>query len=230
MKRVAILQSNYIPWKGYFDIINSVDEFIIYDNMQYTRRDWRNRNLIKTSNGLLWLTIPVEVKGKFLQKIRETKISDTQWAKKHWNTIMHNYSKAKYFKDYKDTFAELYLQNTDLYLSDINYKFIKTINEILNIKTSIKWSWEYKVEGNSAEQLINLCKQADANIYLSGPAAKDYIQETKFEKEGIKLIWMDYSSYPEYYQLFPPFLHGVSVLDLIFNEGLNAHKFMKSFV
>nr|MBU9918948.1 WbqC family protein [Fusobacteriaceae bacterium] len=108
-KKIAILQSNYIPWKGYFDLINMVDEFILYDDMQYTRRDWRNRNKIKTPQGLQWLTIPVEIKGKFFQKIKDTRITDKKWNIKHWRTISQNYSKAKYFKDYKDIFEELYL-------------------------------------------------------------------------------------------------------------------------
>ncbi len=99
MKKVAILQSNYIPWKGYFDLINMVDEFILYNDMQYTRRDWRNRNKIKTPQGLQWLTIPVEIKGKFFQKINERKVSEKDSAKKHWQTILRNYSKANYFKD-----------------------------------------------------------------------------------------------------------------------------------
>ena len=96
-KKVAIVQSNYIPWKGYFDLINSVDEFILYDDMQYTMRDWRNRNKIKTKNGLMWLTIPVQVKGKYYQKIRETIISDPQWNRNPWQSISHNYFQAKYF-------------------------------------------------------------------------------------------------------------------------------------
>ena len=99
MKKVLITQSNYIPWKGYFDAIAIADEFVVYDDMQYTRRDWRNRNLIKTKNGLEWLTIPVEVKGKYFQKIRDTKISDPKWAIKHWSIISQNYAKAKYFNE-----------------------------------------------------------------------------------------------------------------------------------
>ena len=108
MKKVAILQSNYIPWKGYFDIINLVDEFILYDDMQYTRRDWRNRNQIKTVDGVKWLTIPVDTKGKFFQKINETKVSDHKWAEAHWKAICLNYAKAPYFKTYEPLFEELY--------------------------------------------------------------------------------------------------------------------------
>ena len=99
-KRVAIVQSNYIPWRGYFDLINSVDEFILYDDAQYTKRDWRNRNVIKSSNGLVWLTIPVQVKGKYFQKIRQAVVADEKWSLDHWNVIIHNYSKARYFSQY----------------------------------------------------------------------------------------------------------------------------------
>ena len=229
MKKVAILQSNYIPWKGYFDLINIVDEFILYDDMQYTRRDWRNRNKIKTPQGLQWLTIPVEIKGKFFQKINETKVSEKDWAKKHWQSILRNYSKAKYFKDYKDIFEELYLTCDEEYLSEINYKFITTINEILGIKTKLRWSSEFELVDGQTEKLLGICKDCNADIYLSGPAAKDYFNEDLAKQENIKVEWMDYSGYKEYEQLNPPFEHGVTILDLIFNEGQNTRSFMKSF-
>lgn len=229
MKKIAILQSNYIPWKGYFDMINMVDEFILYDDMQYTRRDWRNRNKIKTPNGLIWLTIPVEVKGKYFQKISETKVNEKDWAKKHWQSITHNYSKSKYFKEYKDVFEELYLNCHEEYLSQINYKFIVAINKILGIKTKIRWSSEFKLVDGQTEKLLGICKDCDTDIYLSGPAAKDYFDEELARKENIKVEWMDYSGYKEYEQLHSHFEHGVTILDLIFNEGPNATKFMKSF-
>ena len=229
MKKIAILQSNYIPWKGYFDMINMVDEFILYDDMQFTRRDWRNRNKIKTSNGLAWLTIPVEVKGKYFQKINETKITDKDWGKQHWNSIRHSYSKCPFFADYKNIFEELYVNCDEELLSFINYRFIIVINKILGITTKISWSNDYELVDGKTERLVGLCKSAGATDYLSGPAAKDYIVEDFFEKENIKLHWMDYSGYPEYDQKYPPFEHGVSILDLIFNEGPNFQKYMKSF-
>lgn len=229
MKKIAIIQSNYIPWKGYFDIINMVDEFILYDTEQYSRRDWRNRNKIKTPKGLLWLTIPVEVKGKFFQKINETKICVKDWNKKHWKTITLNYAKAKYFKEYKEYFEELYLSCNEEYLSEINFKFINAINQLLGIKTKIRWSMEFDLPEGKNEKLIAICKQCNANIYLSGPAAKHYLEEELFKKEGIKVEWMDYSGYPEYPQLYQPFEHGVSIIDLIFNTGPEATKYMKSF-
>jgi hypothetical protein len=229
-KKVAILQSNYIPWKGYFDIINSVDEFILYDDMQYTRRDWRNRNLIKSPIGLQWLTIPVEVKDKYFQKINETKVSDLKWSKKHWNSIIINYSKAKYFKEWKVFFEEIYLGSKEIYLSEINYKFITSISKILGITTQFKLSSEYNLIGERSQRLVEICKQAGANEYFSGPSAKSYIDENLFENEAIKVCWVDYSDYPQYHQLYPPFVHGVSILDLIFNEGPNCIKYLKSFI
>ena len=228
MKKVAILQSNYIPWKGYFDLINMVDEFILYDEVQYTKNDWRNRNKIKTPQSIQWLTIPVRQES-LDQKIKDTKISDKKWNIKHWRTISQNYSKSKYFKDYKDIFEELYLACDEEYLSQINYKFITTINEILGIKTKLRWSSEFELVDGKTEKLLGICKDCNADIYLSGPAAKDYFNEELAKQENIKVEWMDYSGYKEYEQLNSPFEHGVSILDLIFNQGANAKEFMKSF-
>lgn len=231
MKKVAILQSNYIPWKGYFDLINSVDEFIFYDEMQYTERDWRNRNKIKTLNGLVWLSIPVNNKGfqQNHQQIKDSLVSDFSWTKKHWGTIFQNYKKTPYFNEYKEIIEELYLGKEERYLCEINYKFIRTINNILGIKTKLTFSTDYKLIEGKTERLVDLVKQAGGAEYISGPAAKDYIDEKLFEDADIKLTWMDYSGYPEYNQLYPPFEHGVSILDLIFNCGKNATKYMKSF-
>ncbi len=230
MKKIAILQSNYIPWKGYFDIINMVDEFILYDDMQYTKRDWRNRNKIKTNNGLQWLTIPVVSKGKFYQPINETKVANHDWIASHWKSIECNYAKAKYFDEYKEKIYTIYTQcYEEEFLSKINYAFIKCICEILGIGTKITWSSDYKLVDGKTERLVGLCKDAGADLYLSGPAAKDYIVDELFEKENIQLKYMDYSGYKEYHQLYGEFEHGVSILDLIFNEGSDAAKYMKSF-
>jgi hypothetical protein len=156
MKKIVITQSNYIPWKGYFDSIALADEFVIYDDMQFTRRDWRNRNVIKAPTGNKWLTIPVEVKGKFFQKINETKISDANWNKDHWNIIKQNYSKAAYFKEYKDFFEELYLNSKSVYLTEINYQFISAICQILDIKTNIRFSSEFDLKEERSERLLDI--------------------------------------------------------------------------
>jgi WbqC-like protein len=229
MKKIAILQSNYIPWKGYFDILKAVDMFVFYDDAQYTKNDWRNRNKIKTSQGIQWLTIPVR-QERLNQKIKDTKVIDKKWNIRHWRTICQNYTKASHFKSYKDVFEDLYLNCNEEYLSQINYKFITTINKILDINTELRWSSEFKLIGGQTEKLLGICKDCNADIYLSGPAAKDYFNEDLAKKENIKVEWMDYGGYDEYTQLYPPFEHGVSILDLIFNEGENAKKFMKSFL
>ena len=229
MKKVAILQSNYIPWKGYFDIINMVDEFILYDDMQYTRRDWRNRNKIKTPKGTQWLTIPVDVKGKYHQTIKETKVSDRSWSKKHWETIKQFYAKSKYFQDYKEFFEDLYLNCNEESLSKINYKFITAINHILGIDTKIKWSSDFELVEGKTERLLGICKDCSATEYISGPAAQGYLDETMYQQVNIKVTWMNYSDYSEYSQLYGAFEHAVTILDLIFNEGPGAKKFMKSF-
>ncbi len=227
--KVLITQSNYIPWKGYFDSINFVDKFIIYDDMQYTRRDWRNRNKIKTKDGVQWLTIPVEVKGKYFQKINETKITEKDWGKKHWSSIFHNYKKTKYFHEYKDIFEELFLNNDDEYLSSINQKFLKTICKILGIKTEMISSGEFKLLEDKNERLVDICKKLGATDYYSGPAAKAYMDETLFNKENINVHYFDYNGYSDYHQLFGTFEHAVTIIDLIFNEGPNATQYMKSF-
>lgn len=227
-KRVAIVQSNYIPWKGYFDLINLVDEFILFDDVQYTRRDWRNRNVIKTPHGLRWLTIPVETKGRYLQKVRETIVGDSQWGLKHWQALVHNYAKAQHFQAYRDLFEELYRGTTDRFLSRINHRFIKAVCAVLGIRTMISWSMDYRLGQGKTERLVDLCRQAKATEYLSGPTAKGYLDEEQFRQAGVALRYMDYSGYPEYPQLYPPFEHRVSIVDLIFNEGPEAMKFMKS--
>jgi hypothetical protein len=228
-KRVAILQSNYIPWKGYFDIINSVDEFILFDDMQYTRRDWRNRNLIKTRDGTKWLTIPVEAKGRFHQTIEETRISDPAWASAHWKTLTHSYAKAPHFDEYAPALEPLYLDSAEEYLSKVNHAFLLAICGFLGITTTISWSSEYEAAEGKTERLVSLCEQTGATTYLSGPAARGYIEPHLFEAAGIALEWVDYEGYPEYPQLYPPFDHHVSVLDLLFSAGGEAPAYMKSF-
>jgi hypothetical protein len=226
-KSIVITQSNYIPWKGYFDTINMVDEFVVYDDMQYTKRDWRNRNQIKTPQGLLWLTIPVEVKGKFFQKINETFVSDKQWGEKHWKTLVTNYTKAPYFKQYKDVFEQLYKDETLDNITTINVSFIKAINTILGITTKITDSREFTLAEGKTERLVDICKKCQANTYYTGPAAKDYMDEALFEKEKIQIHYVDYSNYPIYPQLYGEFSHYVSILDLIFNTGDEAKNYMK---
>lgn len=227
MKKVAILQSNYIPWKGYFDLIAAVDEFILYDDMQYTRRDWRNRNQIKTPQGLHWLTIPVRSKGKFHQKIRETETEGGDWQEKHWSSICQNYRRAKYFEEVAEVLEPFYRKSRETNLSSINRGLMEVICGYLGIETRITNSWDYVLIDGKTERLADLCIQAGADEYVSGPAAKAYIDEACFSERDIRLTWFDYSGYPEYPQLWGEFCHGVSIIDLLFNCGKESPTFMR---
>lgn len=226
-RTVAILQSNYIPWKGYFDIIRQCDEFVIFDEVQYTRRDWRNRNRIKTAHGLQWLTIPVSVKGKYDQSIAETQVVDTAWRAKHWKAIDLNYRNSPCYDQFADRIRSIYETCDSTYLSRINLHFIKEINALLDIKTRISSSFDYASAAGKNERLIAICKGAGADVYLSGPAGRCYIDEQQFADHGLSVRWADYSDYPQYRQLFEGFEHNVSIIDLILNTGLNALSYMK---
>jgi WbqC-like protein family len=223
-RRVAILQSSYIPWKGYFDLMRQVDEFILYDDAQYTKRDWRNRNQIKTKDGLLWLSIPVEVKGKFTQAIKDVSISDPSWSTQHFKTIAAAYARAPRFQEYRAVLEDLYRGATPSRLSDVNRRFIEGLAKILGIGTKLSWSMDYELPEGRVERLVALCRQAGATSYLSGPSAREYIERDAglFAEAGIEVGYIDYSSYPEYPQLHPPFEHHVSVIDLILNAGPEA--------
>ncbi|MBC7810365.1 MAG: WbqC family protein [Burkholderiales bacterium] len=229
-KRVAIVQSNYIPWKGYFDLINMVDEFILFEDAQYTRNDWRNRNRIKSANGPIWLTIPVQISGRFGQRIRDAQVSNSMWATKHWKSILASYSRAPHFHLYRNTFETLYVQmSEETYLSEINEGFIRAICRMLNIQTRISRTSNYELLNGKTERLISLCQQAGATAYISGPAAQVYLDEPQFAAAGIALSYMNYDDYPTYNQLYPPFEQSVSVIDLLFNQGPEAGKYMKTF-
>ena len=227
MKKIAILQSNYIPWKGYFDMIAAVDEFILYDDMQYTRRDWRNRNQIKTPQGVQWLTVPVLVKGKYHQSIRETEIDGTSWAVDHWKALTQNYRRAAHFSEVAAWLEPLYLRERHTHLTSLNRRFIGAICGYLGITTKITNSWDYVLRDGRTERLAGLCAQAGASEYISGPAARDYIDPKVFEDDGIKLTWFDYDGYPEYPQLWGAFTHGVTILDLLFNCGKDSRRYMR---
>ena len=226
-KKIAILQSNYIPWKGYFDLIAAVDEFIIFDDMQYTRRDWRNRNIIKTPQGKQWLTVPVKVKGKYHQKIKDTLIDGSDWNIKHWRSLLQNYSRAPHFKEISSWLEPLYLCQSYTTISELNRILIENICNYLDIKTDISNSSDYDIPNGKTERLVGLCNQSGGTEYISGPSAKDYIDEKILLDQKIKLTWFDYAGYQEYPQLWGKFIHEVSILDLLFNCGKNSPDYMK---
>lgn len=225
MKQVAILQSNYIPWKGYFDMIAAVDEFIIYDDMQYTKNDWRNRNRIKTPNGLEWLTIPT---GQNInRRIRDVELAPGNWQAKHWKSLMANYAKAPCWHEVARWLQPLYLDHQHRNLSELNVLLIQAVCDYLGITTRISRSWDYTLGEGKTERLVDLCRQAGATHYVSGPAARDYIDERQFADNAITLSWFDYDGYPTYPQQWGEFSHAVSILDLLFNCGPRAAHYMR---
>ena len=225
MKKIAILQSNYIPWKGYFDLIAAVDEFILYDDVQFTKNDWRNRNMIKSHSGLQWLSVPV---GKDINRlICEVKLPDSRWQIKHWTTICHAYGRAKYFKNFAEKLEPLYLEREYSSLTELNRSLIEFVCDQLGIATKISFSWDYKLQTGQTERLVDLCIQAGATEYITGPSAKSYLDLSLFLKKGLKVSWFEYAGYPEYPQLWGKFEHAVSALDLLFNTGQGAGSYMK---
>jgi hypothetical protein len=221
-RTLAAVQSSYIPWKGYFDLIRRSDEFILFDDVQFTKRDWRNRNRIKTKDGLLWLTIPVDSKGHYMQAIKDVRISEPGWNMRHWKTIAAAYARAAHFREYRDRFESAYARAVSPWLSEVNRLFIEEVCDVLGIRTPLRWSMEYTIVEGKSERLLSLCQQAGADTYLSGPSAGAYLDTAAFEAAGVSVQFMSYDGYKEYSQLFPPFEHQVSVLDVIFNEGAAA--------
>ena len=183
-RRVAILQSNYIPWKGYFDIIHDVDLFIFYDDVQYTNRDWRNRNKLKTPRGAEWLTVPTT--GGREDLIHEVQLSDAKWQENHWKTITQFYAKARFFARYRALLEEVYLGRAWTHLSTLNQHLIQLISrDMLGISTEFVDSRIYAATAAKQERIIELLAKCGATRYVSGPAAKDYIDVAHFAQTGI---------------------------------------------
>lgn len=228
--KVAIIQSNYLPWKGYFDIIHDADVFCFYDEMKYTKNDWRNRNKIYSKNGLHWLTIPI-YRDAVKEKISEVKLEDASWQSLHYTTLVTSYSKAPYFSQLESFLHDFYRDHTWHYLSELNHYSIKKIAEYLGIKTKFVNSKDFNLRGDRVERLIILLKDLGATEYISGPSAKDYLKgsEHLFEVNNIKLTFKDYVGYPAYRQLAEPFENYVSIVDTIANVAkveLNKYIFL----
>ncbi len=224
----VIVQSNYLPWKGYFDLMRQADIFILYDDVQYTRRDWRNRNTIKTPQGLHWLTVPVNSKGQYHQNIDKITISSSDWAERHWRTIAMSYEKSPGFPEYGTAIHSMLQECTNLtHLSEINHHLIKQLACLLGIERAITHSSVYGKIAGKNENLIHLCKSVGATHYLSGPAASSYLEPQLFANAGIKLSYMDYSGYPEYSQPYGAFTHFVSIIDLLMSTGRHAASYLQ---
>jgi hypothetical protein len=226
--RAVILQPSYIPWRGYFHQIQKADIFIFYDCVQYDKHGWRNRNAIKTAQGSQWLTIPVNTKGCVSEGkvIKDIPILwDTPWPEKHIKSIQQNYAKAPFFKDYANLLDSIFARKDSL-LADFTCATTELIaRELGNNHTKFIRSSEIGAEGSKTERLIGLLKKIKATHYISGPSAQDYIEREKFDEVGISLEFMSYD-YPDYPQLHRPFLPQVSILDLLFNVGPDAGKYI----
>jgi hypothetical protein len=227
-KRVAILQSNYIPWRGYFDIIGLVDEFIVYDVAQYTKNDWRNRNRIRTAQGVQWLTIPIVTSGRFGQTIAEAEIASPAWAGRHWKAIAQAYARAPFFELYAPALASVFEACRGLpRLSAVNRLLIEAIAGRLGLKTAITDAAAYAFAGDRNDRLVSLCRSAGATDYLTGPSARNYLDLDRFARAGIAVEIMDYSQYAPYPQVHGGFVPDVSVLDLLFNVGADAPSYLR---
>jgi len=217
--RAVILQPTYLPWMGYFGMIDIADVFVFYDDTQFVKQSWQQRNKIKTQNGWMWLIVPVF--QNFGQEIKEVKINNNiNWAEKHWKSIMYNYSKAPFFNEYASIFESMYTKRWEC-LVELNVALIKKITEILGLKTRFMFSSELNVKGAKTDRLIDILTKIDADVYISGPAAKTYIEIDKFKREGIMLYWYEFN-HPTYPQLHGDFIPYLSVVDLLFNTGNEA--------
>ncbi len=235
MKIILITQSNYIPWKGYFDMIGQSDEVVFLDDVQFTRRDWRNRNLIMTTNGEKYLTIPTNTKGRYSnQRIQDVEIADAAWATDHWNVIKNSYQKSPYWKDLENLLGPLYNNPTPFTsLSDINRKIIEILSHAFGYKTKFSKSDDYfsleELDNfSSTQRLVNIAAKNQATHYLTGPAAKAYMDVNEFTVKNIEVLWSDYSDYKPYPQNSESFSHKVSIIDMIANVGFNnIHTYLK---
>jgi len=226
-KRVAISQSNYIPWIGYFDLIQKANVFVFLDDVQYTKSDWRNRNRIKTDVGPLWLTIPCGVGINRL--ICEVQIESKHWQQKHWKTIQQYYHRAPFYEMGASFFKNVYLDRVWTNLSELNQYLIQAISkQFLDIHTGFLDSRHFQCTYKKQERILEILEKiGGVSEYLSGPKASDYLDESEFIKRNMVLTFMDYSGYPPYKQLYGDFIRRMSILDLIFNLGPAASDYMK---
>ena len=223
-RRVAVVQSCYLPWRGYFDLIRSVDLFVFYDDVKYTKNDWRNRNVVKMRKAPVWLTIPIG-KETTKQRICDVEIRSHHWQLKHWRTLNQCYGKCDFFDHYAPFFEDLYCRRTWKSLSELNQLLTRRLAEWLGIEVVFCDSRRFDLRGKKQERLLDLLTQLNATSYLSGPAATAYIDPSEFAQRNIELKFIDYR-YPEYPQGEPPFLPNVSVVDLIFRFGANSGNFI----
>lgn len=223
--RAGIIQSNYLPWRGYLDFIDDCDVFIFYDDVQFSKGSWRNRNRIKTPRDVQWLTVPVLY--RFGQSIGDTRIDNGQaWVRRHIDLITASYSSAPYFRPFADQLFEILAVRHET-ISELNVELLRWLVQLLGIQTRLVLSSELGATGSKTERLISLLNEVRADVYLSGPAAQVYLDENMLRAAGIQLEYKCYD-YLEYPQLWGDFVGDVSVIDLLFSVGPGAREYLKS--
>ena len=216
---LSVHQPQYIPWLGYFDKIKNSDLFVYLDCCQYKHREFQNRNRIWTTNGELWLAVPVLVKGRREQRIKDVMINnDSRWAESHWRSIKTVYAKAPYFDEHEEVFSDIYLKKEWRFLMDLNIEITSYLLKCFDINTPVRLESDIGTESLSTERIAQLCEKTGSNVYLSGSGAKAYLDEKYLLDKGIETKWQDFQ-HPEYLQFnnngnFVPYM---SALDCIFN-------------
>jgi len=225
---VSVHQPHYLPWLGYFDKIAASDLFVLLDNVQYKKREYQNRNRIRTRQGVKWLTVPVATTGKYEQMTGEVEIeSGASWREKHLETLRHAYSSAPHFKRVFEELEELYMGREWARLAEINSAMLAWFMKEMEIETRVALESELGTGGLSTERIVNICRAVGADVYLSGSGGRDYMDEALFEKAGLKLEYQKYEHpvYPQVHGGFEPFM---GIVDLLFNAGKNAAQIVRS--
>jgi len=215
--RVTILQPSYLPWLGFFEQMSRSDKFVLLDDVQYTRRDWRNRNRIRVRENWIWLTVPVQQKSRFSQSLLETRIDNSAWRRKHLETLRQHYCKAPFFEKYFPRCQQVYEKDWT-FLFDLCLETINLIKEEMGIETPLLRSSEMKPGGEKTERLVSICRELGATHYLSGESGSNYIAEEDFSSQGIALEYQNYE-HPVYPQRYTGFVPHLSAIDLLFNCG-----------
>jgi hypothetical protein len=216
--KVACIQPSYLPWKGYFHLIQQVDHFVFYDDAQYSKGSWRNRNQIIVNGSPKWLKVPV-CKASWHFPINQVTI-EAPYAQEHWRLIVEGYRKARHFPAYSEAVHEIVCR-AERSLSNLTVFQTVELAKLLGVSTPWTLMSELHIESKRTEKLVAMCQRLGATEYISGPSARDYIEPEKFDAAGIKLSYHEYR-YPEYPQLSREFTHHVSVLDMLFNLGPEA--------
>ena len=224
--RVTILQPSYLPWLGFFEQMTRSDKFVLLDDVQYTRRDWRNRNKVRVKEGWVWLTVPVQQKSRFSQSLLETRIDNSvSWRRKHLETLRQHYCKAPFFEKYFPRCQQIYEKDWE-FLFDLCLETIQFLKEEMGIETPLLRSSEMKLSGEKTERLVSICRELGATHYLSGESGSDYISQEDFSNQGIGLEYQNYE-HPVYPQRYPGFVPHLATIDLLFNCGEQSLSILK---